>query len=46
MVFLGCQDWQIILGDITDVHVLDILVSVDSEDFFHNFCDGGRFLKR
>ena len=31
---------------ISHVHVLDILVSVDSEDFFHNFCDGGKFLNR
>ena len=31
--------------EITKVHVLDILVGVDFDDSFHNFCNGGGFLK-
>ena len=44
----GCQCWCYVLGEVMDVHALDILdifVGIDFEDFFHNFCAGGRFLK-
>ena len=31
--------------EVTKVHVLNILVGVDFDDSFHNFCNGGGFLK-
>ena len=43
--FEGCRDCWRVLGEVTDVHVLDIVVGIDLENFFYKFCDGGRFLK-
>ena len=45
MVFWGCQSWRRVLGEVTEVHALNFLDGVDFENFFHDFCDGGRFLK-
>ena len=44
LVFRECQVCWRIFDEITDSHVLNIPVNVDFEDFFHNFCDNGRFL--
>ena len=41
----GCSGFWRILGEVTEVHALNIVVEVDFEDFFHNFSDGGKFLK-
>ena len=30
---------------LNEVHVLNIFIGFEFEEFFHNFCDGGRFLK-
>ena len=35
-----------VLSEVLCVYVLNILVGVDFKDFFYNFCDGGRFLKK
>ena len=29
---------------VDEVHILNIFVAFDFEEFFHNFCDGGRLL--
>ena len=46
-VFLGrgCRGWWRVLGEVTEVHVINIFIGIDFEDFFHNFSDFGRFLK-
>ena len=41
----GCWCFSRILDEVTEVHALNILAEVDFEDFFHNFSDGGKFLK-
>ena len=33
------------MGKVTEVHALNVLVDVDFENFFLNFCDGRSFLK-
>ena len=38
MVFRGRRGFWRVLGEVTEVRV-------DFKDFFHNFCDGGKFLK-
>ena len=44
--FLGvCWGWLRVLGEVGDVHVLNILIGIDIKDFINNFCDGVRFLK-
>ena len=43
--FMGFWGLRRVLGEVTEVLVLNILIGVDSKVFFHNFCDGGRFLK-
>ena len=45
VVFRGFQCWWRVLGEVTEVHVLNILVDINFEDFYYNFCDGGRLQK-
>ena len=46
MVFRMCRAFWLALGEVTEVHVLNILLDTDFENFFHNFCDVWRFLKK
>ena len=41
----GCRSWRCVLGEVTEVHVIDIFVGVDFQDLLSNFFDCGRFLK-
>ena len=45
LVLRGCRGWRRVLGIVTVVDGVIILVGVDFEFFFLNFCDGRRFLK-
>ena len=41
----GCRSWWCVLGEVTEVHVIDIFVGIDFQDLLSNFFDCGRFLK-
>ena len=45
-IFWVCWGWWSVFPEVKVVHVLNILVGINFQGLFDNFCDGRRFFKK